>query len=152
MASPDKIIAKGTDIYRFLPQRPPMVMIDTFISCHEKTNITSFDILPENIFIKDGFFTEPGIIENIAQTAAAGLGYAIVNGANRDDVPIGVIGAIKDLKIYFLPKAGVTIKTEVNVVYELMNASVIHGKITLENRTVAHCEMKIFLVNGQVKQ
>jgi 3-hydroxymyristoyl/3-hydroxydecanoyl-(acyl carrier protein) dehydratase len=152
MASPDKIIAKGKDLLRFLPQRPPMVMIDTFISCHEKTNVTSFDILPENIFMKDGFFTEPGIIENIAQTAAAGLGYAIINDAHLVEVPIGVIGGIKNLKIYFLPKSGETIKTEVKVVYELMNASVIHGETTIGNKKVAECEMKIFLVNGQDKQ
>jgi predicted hotdog family 3-hydroxylacyl-ACP dehydratase len=152
MASPDQIIATGTGIYRYIPQRPPMVMIDTFISCEEKTNCTSFEILKDNIFLKDGYFSEPGIIENIAQTAAAGLGYAIVNGKNNADVPVGVIGAVSNLKINFLPKPGDTIITTVNVVYEVMNASVIYGKVIAGENVLAECEMKIFLLNGQVKK
>jgi len=146
MAFPVKVIARKPDIYKFIPQRPPMVMIDTFISCSDITTNTSLKILPENIFVKDGFLTEPGIIENIAQTAAAGLGYSIIKNAGGNVVPIGVIGGIKDLKIYFLPKTGDEIITEVTVIYKVLNASVIRGNVFSENRMVAVCEMKIFLI------
>jgi predicted hotdog family 3-hydroxylacyl-ACP dehydratase len=145
MAFPDKVIACGAEIYNFLPQRPPMVMIDTLISCQDKTTFTSLEILAENIFVEDGFFTEPGIIENIAQTAAAGVGYMYKNNTSESEVPIGVIGAVKDLKIYFLPKTGIKIQTEVTVEHEVMNASVITGKVFSESKLVAECEMKIFL-------
>jgi predicted hotdog family 3-hydroxylacyl-ACP dehydratase len=149
MAFPDKVIACGTEIYNFLPQRPPMVMIDTLISCNDKITVTSLEILPDNIFADNGFLAEPGIIENIAQTAAAGVGYMYKNNTSENEVPIGVIGAIKDLKIYFLPKTGETIRTEVIVLYEVMNASVISGKVYSDNKIIAECEMKIFLTNSQ---
>jgi predicted hotdog family 3-hydroxylacyl-ACP dehydratase len=149
MASPDKIIAHGTDIYKFLPQRPPMVMIDTLISCADKITTTSLKILNENVFVKNGVLAEPGIIENIAQTAAAGLGYGIANNVLLKEIPIGVIGAIKDLNIFFLPKTGDIIITEVTVAYEVLNASIIIGKVFAANRLVAECEMKIFLIDGQ---
>jgi len=145
MALPDKIIARGTGIYDYLPQRPPMVMIDTLISCIDKTTITSLQILPENIFVKDGFLAEPGIIENIAQTAAAGVGYMYRTNPEGNEVPIGVIGAINDLKIYFLPKTGTEIRTEVSVLYQVLNASVITGRVFTDHKVVAECEMKIFL-------
>ena len=148
MAFSDKVIARGPEINDFLPQRSPMLMIDTIISCSDKTTKTSFKILPENIFLRDGFLAEPGIIENIAQTAAAGLGYSIKKNIPGKNVPIGVIGGIKDLKIYFLPETGTEIKTEVTVIYEVLNASVINGKVFSENRMVADCEMKIFLNDG----
>lgn len=149
MAFPDKVIAGGKEIYKFLPQRPPMVMIDTLISCKDKTTITSLEILPENIFVKAGLLAEPGIIENIAQTAAAGVGYLFKNSSFENEVPIGVIGAIKDLKIYFLPKIGMEITTEVFVEHEVLNASVITGKVYSDNKIVAECEMKIFLSNNK---
>jgi predicted hotdog family 3-hydroxylacyl-ACP dehydratase len=152
MASPDKIIAQGTDIHKFLPQRPPMVMIDTFISCTDIKTFTSLTIIPENIFVTNGFLAEPGIIENIAQTAAAGLGFSIINKGLGNEVPVGVIGGINNLKIYFLPKTGVVIKTEVTIVHEVLNASIISGKVFAGNRLVADCEMKIFLINGQNKE
>jgi 3-hydroxyacyl-[acyl-carrier-protein] dehydratase len=149
MASSDKVIASGQDIYKYLPQRPPMVMIDTLKSCLDNITITSLKILTDNIFVKDGFFTEPGIIENIAQTAAAGLGYSIMNKPQVNDIPIGVIGGIKDLKINFLPKFGDEIITEVTVTYSVLNASVVIGKVFEANRIVAECEMKIFLTDSQ---
>ena len=149
MAFPDKVIARGIEVYTFLPQRPPMVMIDTFISCCDKTTNTSLTILPENVFVKNGFLAEPGIIENIAQTAAAGLGFSILQNANGKDVPVGVIGGIKDLKIYFLPKTGEELKTEVTIIFEVLNASVLKGKVFAGDRMVADCEMKIFLIKNQ---
>ena len=149
MAFTDKVIASGIEIHNFLPQRPPMIMIEKLISCIDKTTHTSLRILPDNIFVKDGFLAEPGIIENIAQTAAAGVGYMFKNNSTENEVPIGVIGAIKDLKIYFLPKIGDEIITEVVVLHEVLNASVIYGKVISENKLLAECEMKIFLNNSQ---
>jgi predicted hotdog family 3-hydroxylacyl-ACP dehydratase len=145
MAFSDQVIARGEDVYKFLPQRPPMVMIDTIISCHDKITTTSLNIKSDNIFIRDGFLAEPGIIENIAQTAAAGLGFSIIKENNENTVPVGVIGAIKDLKIYALPETGTTITTEVTVMHEVLNASVVSGKVFQSDQLVAECEMKIFL-------
>jgi predicted hotdog family 3-hydroxylacyl-ACP dehydratase len=66
---------KGEELYELLPQSHPMVMIDQFVSSNEKTTVTSFHIKPDNILLLDGKLSEAGIIENIAQTAAARSGY-----------------------------------------------------------------------------
>ena len=146
MAFPDQVIAQGPEVFNFIPQRPPMVMIDTLISCADKRTCTSFKILPDNIFVKNGLFSEPGIIENIAQTAAAGLGFSISEKRKSNQIPIGVIGAIKDLKIYCLPETGEALNTEVKIVFEHMNASIIKGEVFAGTKMVADCEMKIFLL------
>src|SRR4051812_15066149 len=59
------------NIISFIPQKPPFVMIDQLISSDETSTRTGFQVRADNIFVEDGFLTEPALVENIAQTAAA---------------------------------------------------------------------------------
>jgi 3-hydroxyacyl-[acyl-carrier-protein] dehydratase len=130
----------------FIPQRPPMVMIDELLQADATTATSSFQILPSTIFVEDGKFTEPGLIENIAQTAAAMVGHqcAILNVP----VPIGFIAAIKDLKVNFTPHVLSTIHTTVTVTNTVMNVTIIQGKIEQAKKVVCTCEMKIMIQNN----
>ena len=137
---------KRDDILNCIPQRPPIVMIDELLHADTKSTRTSFLIEPTNIFCADGKFTEPGLIENIAQTAAAGAGYALREGQADDfEVPIGYIGAIRDLKIHFLPDHNSTIETEVAVENIVMDVTMVSGKVFLKGKVAAECNMKIFI-------
>jgi len=127
----------------YIPQRPPMVMVDKIISAVDGITITSFEIKHDNIFVENGLIKEPGIIENIAQTAAAGVGY--ICKLNNTKVPLGYIGAIKNLSINFLPKIGSVIETTVKVEYQVMNATIVKGTVHEDGKIVAEGEMKIFL-------
>jgi 3-hydroxymyristoyl/3-hydroxydecanoyl-(acyl carrier protein) dehydratase len=126
-----------------IPQRPPMVMVDRLIECTETKTISKFFIREENIFCKNGHFTEPGLIENIAQSAAARIGY--LNKISQQEVLIGYIGAIKNLEIYFLPKASTEISTEITIENEIMGFTIIHGRTFSNNKVVAECNMTIFI-------
>lgn len=130
-------------IQSLLPQRPPIVMVDELLYTDEKTTRCSFNIAAENIFTENGFFREPGMVENIAQTAAAGVGY-MSQQTNRP-VAIGYIGAIKNLEIFFLPRSGDRIETEVTVVNQVLNVTVVNGIIHCNGEVAAQCEMKIFI-------
>ncbi len=130
-------------ITEYIPQKYPIVMIDTLIFCEENTAITGFEIFADNIFVKDGEFQEPGIIENIAQTAAVKAGYEVKKlGA---EPLVGFIGAIKDLLIYDLPKVGDLIETTVTIKTEVMGVTLISGSSICNGKKIAECEMKIFL-------
>jgi len=131
------------NIFELIPQRPPMVMVDNIIFCDEKKTITKFFILNENIFCTNVGFTEPGLIENIAQTAAARLGY--LNKINAKEVLIGYIASVKDLAIHFLPSVNTEIQTEICIENEVLGFTVIRGKVFSENRLAAECEMRIFV-------
>ncbi|MFO7829834.1 MAG: hydroxymyristoyl-ACP dehydratase [Bacteroidales bacterium] len=139
----DHIIAKGDTILKYIPQRPPMVMVENLHHAKGGKTISSFKINNDNIFCKDGVLHEPGLIENIAQTAAVGVGFSYSN-ENRD-IPTGYIGAVQKLTIYKLPETGKTIFTEVNVEHEVFNTTLISGGITCDNEIVVECTMKIFL-------
>jgi len=128
-----------------IPQRPPMVMVDHIVEIVGKKTVTAFLVREDNIFIEDGFFREPGLIENMAQTAAAGVGAGI--GKTGQDPPLGFIGGIRNLKIYSFPKIGQEIRTEVTVVHEIFDATVVQGMVFLNGERIAECELKIFLIN-----
>ena len=144
MASPEKIIADESTITDFIPQRPPMVMIGKLVSVEGKITTTSLLIRNDNIFCQEGIFREPGLIENMAQTAAAGAGYcAALEGKAATS---GFIGGIRNLQIVRMPEVGDEIITRVTVEHEVFNAAVVTGKVFLKSEMVASCELKIFFI------
>jgi hypothetical protein len=118
-------------------------MVDELLYSDGTTTRCGFKIEEENIFTEDGFFGEPGMVENIAQTAAAGVGY-IAQQTNQP-VPVGYIGAIKDLEFFLLPKTGDWLETEVTIVNQVFDVTMVNGTIHCNGRLAAKCEMKIFL-------
>ncbi|HYG38670.1 MAG TPA: 3-hydroxyacyl-ACP dehydratase [Cytophagales bacterium] len=137
-------ITDKNEVMALIPQRPPVVMVDKLLYNDEVKTVSGFTILQENIFSKGGVLKEPGIIENIAQTAAARAGYYYKS--KNENPPIGFIGAVKNLFINFLPEVGKELITEVKVETEVMNATVISAEVKCEDKVVAGGEMKIFIV------
>jgi 3-hydroxymyristoyl/3-hydroxydecanoyl-(acyl carrier protein) dehydratase len=132
------------DILPLIPQRPPFVMISKLLSSDEGSTRTSFQIREENIFVEKGFLREPGLMENIAQTAAARAGY-MARMANMP-VQVGYIGAVKNLEIIGdLPKAGEELITEIKIKDQVFDVTIISGTIWCKEVVVAQCEMKIFI-------
>lgn len=131
------------EITDYIPQRPPIVMIDKLIHADETTAISSFRILPTTLFVENEKFTEPGLVENIAQTAAAMVGYQC--SLQNKSVPIGFIAAVKDLKINFIPVAFSTIQTKVAVINTVMNITIVEGRVEQSGKLLCSCEMKILI-------
>src|ERR1700760_870559 len=97
-------MTEGESILSLIPQQPPFVMVDELLFSDDNFTKTSFTITVDNIFVIDGEFSEAGLMENMAQTAAAGSG----NMARIEDRPVatGYIGQVKNLEVFSLPKVG----------------------------------------------
>lgn len=134
-----------TDILPLIPQRPPFVMVHTLEACDDQGAVSSFTVLPDNIFVEDGLLREPALVENIAQTGAARIGYLCLK-ENRP-VPVGFIGSVQNLKINSLPKTGEVLETSIVIKNQIFNATIIEGEIKSGDALVAHCEMRIFIAN-----
>jgi predicted hotdog family 3-hydroxylacyl-ACP dehydratase len=130
------------DIHTLLPQQPPFVMVDTLSYCDMVVTRTNLCVRSENLFCKDGVLTEPGIIEHIAQTCAARMGY-INRFKKGGEVRVGFIGSIKNLNLYLLPKVGDLLETEIVVQSEIFNMTLVNAKVMCDDRLIADCEMKI---------
>jgi 3-hydroxymyristoyl/3-hydroxydecanoyl-(acyl carrier protein) dehydratase len=130
------------NILQFIPQRYPFVMVDKLLHANETAASANFTVTAENIFCENGFFSEAGLLENIAQTVAAGNGYN-EQMANKK-VSGGFIARVKSFEVFFLPKINDELTTDVVVTGKVFNMTAIFGKIVCNNKTVAQCEMKIF--------
>jgi len=143
--SNNKLTILQQDILSLIPQRQPFVMIDYLTDCDDVSSRTTFEVKSDNILVHNGQFTEAGLTENIAQTAAAGIGY--INQQSGNMVLTGYIGAIKNLEIFALPNIGDVISTEVIIENQIFDVTIISGKITHNNMLLAKCEMKLFINN-----
>jgi 3-hydroxymyristoyl/3-hydroxydecanoyl-(acyl carrier protein) dehydratase len=131
------------NIKDLIPQREPVVMVGKLLSATENSVTTALEISATNIFCQNGYFQECGLIENIAQTAAALNGYAAL--LQNDKVKLGYIGAVKNLVIHALPAVNSVIETTVSLENRVLNVDIIKGIIRQNNSVIAECEMKIFV-------
>jgi predicted hotdog family 3-hydroxylacyl-ACP dehydratase len=131
------------DILELIPQRPPFVMVDRLLSAGDRSVTSCLLISEDNIFVASGLFHESGLIENIAQTAAAMNGYhARIRG---EMTGIGYLAGIRELKIMALPGVHKELKTTVTEEHNVLNTSIIRGQVHEGKRLIATCEMKVFM-------
>ena len=63
------------NILDLIPQRAPIVMVDEFLGIEDSVSRTRFTVTQDNIFVDNNKLSECGLIEHIAQSAAARVGY-----------------------------------------------------------------------------
>lgn len=129
-----------------LPQRSPFVMIDALVRCESDTTETVFKVKSDCVFCNsEGRFSEAGMVENIAQTCAARIGY--LSRLKGGEVHIGVIGAINNMTIEETPSVGDELRTTIVVEEEVFNMTLVRAEIKRGNETLATCKMKIALTD-----
>jgi len=134
------------DILKLIPQKPPFVMVDKLLYCDSKITQTALTVREENIFFDNGVLAEAGLIENIAQTCAARMGY-ISNRIGKNSVKIGFIGVIRNLEIIRLPRVAEMLITQINLIEEVFQISLVKATVSIENKIITSCEMKISITN-----
>ena len=144
---PSEAFLRSIDVHELLPQQEPFVMISRLVAFDMVRTVTETDIKDANIFIEDGEFSPSGLIENIAQTCAARIGYAN-KYIFKKGIQIGFIGAIRNLEIFERPKVGEMITTSVDVKEEVFGMTLASAKIMIGHRTIVETEIKI-AINDQ---
>jgi len=125
-----------------IPQRPPFVLVDQLISCNDQFMESTFLIPEEHPLVNNGRLCEGGLIENIAQTAAAGNGYSARE--KGEELPNGFIAQIKNLHVKRLPKTNKQLITRVILQDRIMGYNLISGEIFEGGEIIASCGMKIY--------
>jgi len=136
------MLATRDDITKYIPQRHPIVMVHALVEADDSHAVTELVIEPDNIFVSNEFFAEPGLVENIAQTAAMHVGYQC--SLKNIPIPIGYIAAVKDLKVQTLPKQNTRITTSVKVTNKVLDVTVVEGRVEQDGNLLCSCEMRIF--------
>jgi predicted hotdog family 3-hydroxylacyl-ACP dehydratase len=134
------------DIKDLIPQKEPFVMVEKLLHCDWEMTKTSLSIKDDNIFVKNGVFSQSGIIENVAQTCAIRLGYFNMN----HPVKIGMIGSINDFEfLCVLPKTGQEIITEIMVEAEVGQVILLNANIFCGEKK-ASGKMKVVLTDTEI--
>lgn len=136
------MIFKEIPILELLPQRPPFVMVDNLLDYNDTHSTCGLTVRPDNVFFEKGCLSAAGLIEHIAQTCAARLGYYNMY-VLRTGVRLGFIGEVKDLNIVRLPREGEQIETTVTVVQEIFDVTLVSAEVRVGTETIATTGLKI---------
>ena len=143
---PEEAFLRSIDVHTLLPQQEPFVMIDRMVLLDEVRTITETDIRADNLFVEEGHFSASGLIENVAQTCAARIGF-VNKYIMKKAVQVGFIGAVKNLEITALPKVGDTITTIVDVRQEIFGMTLAAAVVMTGEQTLLTTEIKIAIRN-----
>ena len=135
---------RDIDIHELLPQQEPFVMVGELTHFDMEKTITETKVIDSNLFVEQNHFTSSGLIENIAQTCAARIGY-VNKYILKKGIQLGFIGAIRNLNVYRLPKVGETIETTILTIEEIFGMTLVKATVKIENKVITEAEMKIAL-------
>ena len=138
---------ESIDVLTLLPQRPPFVMIDCLTHFDDVLTASRFQVKADNIFMgDDGVLNSCALAENIAQTCAARMGY-INQYILKDKVKLGFIGDIKHLKIWREARVGDELRTEIEVLQEVLQMTLVKATVKVGEETIVTADKKIALTD-----
>ena len=140
--SPSEAALRAIDVHELLPQQEPFVMIGTLIHFDKTLTVTETEVQKNNIFVDDNRFSASGLMENIAQTCAARIGY-VNKYILRKGIQLGFIGAVRNFEVIDLPRVGDVITTRVDVKEEVFGMTLAEASITCGDKVLVTSEIKI---------
>ena len=133
---------RSIDIHTLLPQQEPFVMIHTLVHFDRTLTVTETRVEADNLFTDNGCFSASGLMENIAQTCAARIGY-VNKYILKKGIQIGFIGAVRDFRIHRLPRVGELLTTRVEVREEVFGMTLADATVRVGEEVLVETEMKI---------
>ena len=130
------------DITSLRPQRPPILMVDRFSYEDDSLCHSELTLKEDNMFLHNGSMVPEGLLEHIAQTAAAHIGYR--RKMAGEEVNLGFIGDIKRCTMgKRMPTVGQTVMTTMRVVSQVGNITMVSAESTSDGETLIECRMKL---------
>lgn len=127
-----------------LPQREPFVFVDQLVHYDERETVTVFTVPAEHLLVADGYLTAPGILENMAQSSAARIGY-LCKFILHVPVRVGYIGAIRKFRVYRLPAVGETLTTTILFREDVFGISLVDAVVRVGEDLIAEASLKTTL-------
>lgn len=136
------------NIINFIPQRPPIVMVDKIITVVGDDGAKcSLVITSDNIFLEStGELSVAGLVEHIAQSASALFGYN-AKRAGEPHVPLAYIGEVKKLRCYRQPLVGEELVTTVTIGATVGDVTLLSAQVRVGQQLITESLMKIGIVS-----
>lgn len=137
---------RSIDVHTVLPQQEPFVMVGNLIAFSSDASTTETVITDTNIFVDNGYFSPSGMMENIAQTCAARVGFYNKYVLHKD-VQVGFIGAVRNYVINELPSVGTVIHTKVDILQDIFGMTLANAEVVCGDKVYATAEIKLSVRN-----
>ena len=137
-----KEMLRTIDVHDLLPQQEPFVMIGSLVHLDKILTVTETEVQADNIFVDQNQFSASGLMENIAQTCAARIGY-INKYILKKGIQLGFIGAVRNFEVISLPEVGDVITTRVEVKEEVFGMTLAEAVIMCGDKVLVTSDMKI---------
>lgn len=128
-------------IWTLIPQRPPMVMVDRLTDVGEDWASTGLEVKEDNLFLDHGVLRETGLIEHMAQSAAAMEGWKVLQEGGQ--VEIRYLCEVKKMQICALPHVGEVVESSVRVTTRIGGVALVRCESRVGERVIAQGMIKI---------
>jgi predicted hotdog family 3-hydroxylacyl-ACP dehydratase len=128
-------------IQLLLPHKDPFIMIDELITATPQKMETRFLIEIDNIFLDENGFREFGMIENMAQSCAAGLCF--IGMQNKQKPQDGYLGSVSKLQLHQLAQLHDVIQTIVYPLQQFGNMHLLKCVTYLKGALLMEAELKL---------
>ena len=126
------------DIQKLIPQQPPFVFVDRIYDISDTFFRSEFSIGEKSLLTRNGCFSEAGLVEHVAQSMAAYIGYH-----NQDNVRVGVVAAVENFTFSTLPVCGENIQTEITILNKVFDISHVKSVTYSNGKIIAEGRMKL---------
>lgn len=134
-----------------LPQRPPFLFVDHLVHYEEAATRTSFVVPEQGIFVENGCFATAGLVEHMAQSSAARVGY-IARYILHIPVTIGYIGSVRKLKVFRRPRCGERLETTVIYRENIFGITLTDVEVRCGDELIATAAVKTASSDKEIKE
>jgi 3-hydroxyacyl-[acyl-carrier-protein] dehydratase len=133
-------------IENLIPHRAPMRFIDALVECTETTAVATACFGADSFAVENGFVLETALVECVAQTVAAALGWRAKNSSQTDFsiATKGMLVAVSNFKIHTRPRAGKTLRIEIRELKRLGLMLRVTAEIFCDGEKIAGGELTLY--------
>lgn len=127
-----------------MPHRPPMRWIVALTDCTETTARATARFGAGHFAVTEGVVCETALVECVAQTVAAALGYRAQANGQSGQSNHGVLAAVTGFQIQARPPLNQTLDIEVRELKRFGPMLLVAGTVSCEGHLIATGEMSLY--------
>jgi predicted hotdog family 3-hydroxylacyl-ACP dehydratase len=130
------------DVHGIIPQQEPFVFISELTEMTDTVTKARFVVKEDNVLMHGDTLHASALVEVVAQTCSARLGYYNKYVFHRD-LEVGYIGAVRNLRIMAPVRAGDVLDTTITLREQVLGVTLVDAEVRCGSTLVAQGSMKI---------
>jgi len=134
------------EIENLIPHRPPMRWVDALIDCTDTTASATACFNADHFAVADGKVLETALVECVAQTVAAAMGYRARAKGEPDAIgKSGMLVSVSAFRIISPPPVGKTLEIGVQEIKRFGPMLLVSGRVSCDGQLIASGELTLRL-------